>query len=217
MEELSEVFHDQEVIINNTLSNYDSCDCLFKKFQQLYIDSRNRFICGSSHNIENNNLRIPMLFSKYALKAKWLYFNKFTNNEVPDEKVSLDLIAAINPLLAVLPFAQNNDNVIPKADNLLNPTNVRILPDNSYMKAPITEKLPNLYKEKVIEYIDNLDIALQMLLHIYDYSKEYYPVCLALYKVIMLLKEQPSEIKTSHARETIRKIYDIYYEIRIIE
>ena len=76
-----DIFHDQEIIINKMLSNYSGCDCLFKKFQQLYIDSRNRFICGSSHNIEHDNLRIPMLFSKYALKAKWMYFNRFNNNE----------------------------------------------------------------------------------------------------------------------------------------
>lgn len=44
-----------------------------------------------------------MLFSKYALKAKWLYFSKFTDNQVPDEKISIDLLSAINPLLAVLP------------------------------------------------------------------------------------------------------------------
>ena len=103
VDELKGVFKDQEDIINQTLSRYRSCDCLFKKFQQLYIDSRNRFICNSSRNIENNNLRIPMLFSKYALKAKWLYFSKFTDNQVPDEKISIDLLSAINPLLAVLP------------------------------------------------------------------------------------------------------------------
>lgn len=217
VKELEEVFQDQEFIINDTLSNYNECDCLFKKFQRLYIDSRNRFICGSSHNIENNNMRIPMLFSKYALKAKWLYFNKFKNNEVPDEKVSLDLLTAINPLLATLPFTKNNDNVIPRPENLLNPSKAKIEPDYTYKPGPKVERVPNLYKDKVIEYMDNLETAEQMILHIYDYSEEYYPVCLGLYKVLSLLKEYPSEIKTTHARETVRKIYDVFYQIKIVE
>lgn len=56
-----------------------------------------------------------------------------------------------------------------------------------------------------------------MLLHIWDYSKEYAPVCLGMYKVLTLLRAEPSEIKTGHARETIRKIYDIFYQIRLVE
>ena len=56
-----------------------------------------------------------------------------------------------------------------------------------------------------------------MLLHIWDYSKDYYPVCLGMHKVLTLLRADPSEIKTTHGRETIRKIYDIYYQIRLVE
>lgn len=217
--ELNEVFEDQAKIINDTLSNYKHCDCLFKKFQQLYIDSRNRFICGSAHNIENNNLRIPMLFSQYALRAKWLYFNKFSDNEVPDEKVSIDLLNKINPLLTALPFTKNNDNVMPKPENLLNPVKVTVNIDSNAKQLPKPEKSnsKNLYYNKLIEYIDNLEVAEQMLLQIYDYSEEYYPVCLGLYKVIRILKTQPDEIKTSHARETIRKIYDVYYQMHVIK
>lgn len=217
VDELKEVFQEQETIINNMLDNYCSCDCLFKKFQQLYIDSRNRFICGSSHNIENNNMRIPMLFSKYALQAKWLYFNKFNNNQVPDEKVSMDLLNLINPLLATLPFAKNNDNVLPKAENLLNPAEVKIEANSTYIPAPKVRSVSPLYKDRVLEYMDNLETAEQMLLHIFDYSEAYYPVCLGLYKVLTLFKADPAELKTSHGRETIRKIYDIYYQIRLVE
>lgn len=217
VDELQGVFKDQENIINQTLSRYSSCDCLFKKFQLLYVDSRNRFICNSSHNIENNNLRIPMLFSKYAMKAKWLYFNKFKNNQVPDEKVSIDLLNAINPLLAALPFAANNDDVLPKPENLLNPVESSIVPDNTLVPGPKVRNAENIYKDKVIEYIDNLDVVEKMLLHIWDYSKDYYPVCLGMHKVLTLLRAEPSEIKTTHGRETIRKIYDIYYQIRLVE
>lgn len=218
VEELQEVFSDQANIINESLNNYKYCDCLFKKFHLLYVDFRNRFNFGSAHNIENNNMRIPMLFSKYALKAKWMYFNKFTDNNVPDEKVSVDVLTAINPLMAILPFAKNNDNVLPKPENLLNPAKITIVPDHTIVSAPAAEPpVTNPYRKKVTAYIENLETAEQMLLHIYDYSDEYYSVCLGLYTVLQLLKSQPSEIKTGHARETIRKIYDIYYQIRIIE
>ena len=106
VEELQEVFRDRDRIIDGTLERYP-CDCLFKKFHMLYLDFRNRFICNSSHNVENNNMRIPMLFSKNALKAKWMYFDLFTGNAIPDEKISIDLLNAINPLLACLPFASD--------------------------------------------------------------------------------------------------------------
>ena len=216
VKELKQVFEDQESIINETLKNYE-CDCLFKKFQALYIDSRNRFICNSSHNVENNNMRIPMLFSKNALKAKWLYFSKFKNNSVPDEKVSVDLLNAINPLLSALPFAESNNDVIPKPENLLNPFTVEIHPDFTIKSGPEASAVKNLYKEKVIGYMDDLHIVEQMVLQIYDYSKDYYPVCLALYKMIEILKERPEEVKTLHSRETIRKVYDIFYQIRIVD
>lgn len=213
--ELKEVFVDQENIINDTLNNY-TVDCLFKKFQALYVDSRNRFICNSSHNVENNNMRIPMLFSKNALKAKWLYFGLFNNNEIPKEKVSIDLLNAINPILACLPFTANNDDVIPAAEQLLNPCIINIQPDIETRPGPTVKKLNNLYKDKVINYIDNLDVLEQMILQIYDYSAEYYSVCLALYKMLEILREQPEEIKSVHTRETIRKVYDVFYQIQII-
>ena len=69
--------------------------------------------------------------------------------------------------------------------------------------------------------MDNIEIAEKMLLHIYDYSPLYYPVCLGLYKVLSIFREDPSELKTVHGRETIRKIYDAYYQdeyfIRVLE
>lgn len=214
--DLKEVFVDQASIINDTLKNYSQCDCLFKKFQMLYVDSRNRFVCGSCHNIENDNLRIPMLNSKYALKAKWMYFNLFTDNEVPDERISIDLLSKINPLLAAYPFAKENDSVIPCAEHQLCPTNASVNPDETFRPGPDLQNAEDLYKDKVIKYIDNLETAEQMLLQIMDYSDEYYPSCLGLYKVISIMKKEPAELKTTHGRETIRKIYDTYFQIQAI-
>lgn len=216
VKDLQEVFEDQERIIMDTLANYSSCDCLFKKFQLLYLDGRNRFICGSSHNIENDNMRIPMLNSKYALKAKWMYFNRFTNNEVPDEKISVDLINKINPLLAAYPFAKENDNDIPQSSNLLVPIKAVVEPDQTFKPGPSLKDAENLYRDKVIDFIDNLDVAEQMLLHIFDYSSDYYPVCLGTHKVLTEMRKSPNPHRSSREREAIRKIYDIYFQIQAI-
>jgi len=213
VDELKEVFADQKEIINATLDQYP-CDCLFKKFHLLYGDSRNRYICGSARNIERNNLRIPVVFSKYALKAKWRYFQQFHDNAVPDEKISLDLTAAINPLLAILPYASNNDDVIPPREHLLNPVRVNIIPDNTYDKQLRRPDNSETYRLKVLDYMDDLEIAKQMLLHLYDYSKEYEPVCLGLHKVLREMEESPADAKTGHAREQLRKIYDAYYQMQ---
>ncbi len=215
VKELEEVFKDQEKIIEKTLSIYQH-DCLFKKFHQIYVDFRNRFICGSAHNIEHNNFRIPMLFSKNALKAKWMYFSNFSNNTIPDEKISIDLLSLINPMLALLPFASENDDVIPRKDNLLNPVTLKIEPDNTIHDSPKVKNESSSYISKVTRYMDNIEISEEMLLHILDYSESYYPVCLGLFCVLERFKNQPEDLKSSHGRETIRKIYDLYYEISTI-
>ena len=217
VDELQGIFKDQERIINQTLSRYTSCDCLFKKLHHLWTDFGNRVLCNSSHNIENNNFRIPVVISKYAMKAKWLYFNKFTNNAVPNDKISVDLLSAINPVLAAFPFAKENDVVMPKAEELLNPIKINVVPDQTIVSGPKVQNAPNEYRTKVIEYVDNLDVAEQMLLHILDHSKEYYPVCLGIYKVFTLFRTDPDEMRSRHGRETIRKVYDIYYQIRLVE
>lgn len=212
VEQLKEVFKDQEEFIFEMLKQYEDCDCLFKKNHLLYIDSRNRFICNSSHNIENNNLRIPMLFSKYALKAKWMYFNQFPNNEIPPEKVSMDLIDSINPIIGALPFAESNNDVIAPNEILLNHSSIKIVPNAEYNGPPATNS-PNLYKDQVISYMDNLDNVEQMILHIYDYSPDFKDVCLGLYTVVRKFSENLEDLKTTHGRETIRKIYDIYFQM----
>ncbi len=86
-----------------------------------------------------------MVPSKDALKAKWMYFSRFSDNKIPDEKISLDLIEAINPLIASLPFASNNDNVISEPENLLNPVKVKIEPDNTFKPGPKPINNPDSY------------------------------------------------------------------------
>ena len=216
VKQFSPIFKNQAEIINNTINGYNSND-LFKKFHVLYINFRNRFNFGNAHNIEYNNFRATPLHSKAALKAKWMYFNRFNNNVIPDEKISIDLLTKINPLLACLPFADNNKDVLPNKNNLLLPQYIQIKLDKEEV---ITKSEANistsciLYKEKALQYMDNLNIAEQMILHIYDYSKKYHTICLGLYKLLQIFKNNENEFKTGHGREQIRKIYDVFYQIQ---
>ena len=217
--QLKKVFADQEEIILDSLSGYN-CNDLFKKFHVLYINYRNRMNFGNAHNIEYDNLRVSPLHSKYALKAKWMYFRRFDNNRIPDEKISVDLLTMINPLLAAVPFAANNDDVIPPKENLLWQVNANIKPDfSSKPSEPLAEGVPpeKLYRNKVVEYMSDLSKAEQMLLQIYDYSHEYEPVCLGLYRVLREFHEKPEDLKSGHGMEQIRKIYDVYYQMKMCE
>ena len=186
VEQLQKVYEDQKNIMNDSLDGYN-CNDLFKKFHVLYTNYRNRFICNSVRNIEYDNLRVSPLHSKYALKAKWMYFRRFDNNRIPDEKISIDLLTMINPLLATVPFADNNDDVMPAKENLLWQINANVKPDfESRPSEPLAKKIEpeKLYRTKVVEYMSDLSVAEQMLLQIYDYSHEYEPVCLGLYRVL---------------------------------
>lgn len=217
VEQLKGVFSDQEDIILESLDGYN-CSDLFQKFHVLYVNYRNRLNFGNAHNIEYDNLRVSPLHSKYALKAKWMYFRRFDNNRIPDEKISVDLLTMINPLLATIPFADNNDDVLPSKENLLWQINAEVKPDfESKSSELLAEKIApeKLYRTKVVEYMSDLSVAEQMLLQIYDYSHEYEPVCLGLYRVLREFREKPDDLRSGHGMEQIRKIYDVYYQMKM--
>lgn len=215
--QLKDVFSDQEDIILASLDGYN-CNDLFKKFHVLYVNYRNRMNFGNAHNVEYDNLRASPLHSKYALRAKWMYFRRFDNNKIPDEKISVDLLTMINPLLATVPFAANNDDVIPPKENLLWQINADIKPDfGSRPSERLGENIApeKLYKRKVAEYMSDLSVAEQMLLQIYDYSHEYAPVCLGLHRVLREFRDKPEDLRSGHGVEQIRKIYDVYYQMKM--
>lgn len=217
VEQLKGVFADQEKIIFESLDGYN-CNDLFKKFHVLYVNYRNRMNFGNAHNVEYDNLRVSPLHSKYALKAKWMYFRRFANNEVPDEKISMDILTMINPLLAAIPFADNNDDVMPRPEKLLCHMKADIRPDYDVKPSrPLADNIDEdkLYRTKVVKYMSDLSVAEQMLLHIYDYSHEYEPVCLGLYRVLREFKEKPEDLRSGHGMEQIRKIYDVYYQMKM--
>ena len=217
VQQLKDVFADQENIILASIDGYN-CNDLFKKFHVLYVNYRNRLNFGNAHNIEYDNFRASPLHSKYALKAKWMYFRRFDNNKIPDEKISVDLLTMINPLMASVPFAANNDDVIPPKKNLLWKINAAVKPDFDNKPSELLgEKVApeKLYKNKVAEYMSDLSTAEQMLLQIYDYSHDYEPVCLGLHRVLREFKEKPEDLRSGHGMEQIRKIYDVYYQMKM--
>lgn len=145
-----------------------------------------------------------------------MYFRRFDNNKIPDEKISIDLLTMINPLMATVPFAANNDDVIPPKENLLWRINADIKPNFEAKPGKfLDEKVEpeKLYKNKVVKYMSDLSMAEQMLLQIYDYSAEYEPVCLGLYRVLREFSESPEDLRSGHGIEQIRKIYDVYYQM----
>lgn len=217
VKQLKEVFSNQEEIILASLDGYN-CNDLFQKFHVLYVNYRNRTNFGNAHNVEYDNFRASPLHSKYALRAKWMYFRRFDNNKIPDEKISVDLLTMINPLLATVPFADNNDDVIPPKENLLWQINANIEPDfDSKPSERLGTKIApeKLYKNKVKEYMSDLSVAEQMLLQIYDYSHEYKPVCLGLHRVLREFRDKPEDLRSGHGMEQIRKIYDVYYQMKM--
>jgi len=185
VKQLENVYNDKLEDILTTLNEFENFD-LFKKLHILYILSRNRFHFASSRNIINNNQYILPLQSKDILKAKWMYFNTFKNNNIPDEKVAIDLINKLNPILSMISFAKENDNVIPPLEKLLQPIYldkidkyIRTTHDNIF-----TDNINqgDSYVSKVKIFMQQINIVQEMLSYIYKYSNEYIYVCAALYK-----------------------------------
>ena len=214
VKQLEDVFEDQKKIINKSIEGYN-CNDLFKKMHILYLNYRNRFICNSSHNIEYNNFRATSLHSKYALKAKWLYFNTFDKNKIPTEKVSIDILTILNPLLAILPFSDENNDVVPPKNILLNP--VYFNTKNYKVNTINVKESPYVsYRESVIKILEDFNLVKQMLLSIYDYSAEYYNVCMGLYKVLEELILEKRSIKNTKCKDLVRKIFDLSFQIDIV-
>ena len=146
-----------------------------------------------------------------------MYFNKFTNNQIPDEKISFDLISQINPLLSVLPYAAENNDVIPSPNNLLSPI---------FLKIPYNEKVINkdtscvsdvpnddiLYTSLVIDFLQNVSISKYMLAKIFEHSNEYEHICVALYKLLERFKQENLN-KGFAYYNVVRKIYDLYFQL----
>ena len=217
--QMTDIFDAKRELLK-TLFNEFNADCIFKKLHILYIISRNRFHFGSSRNIFHNNTYALPLQSKYLLKAKWMYFNKFSNNQIPDEKVSFDVLHKLNPLLTILPFAAENDDVIPKPNNLLHPILVRIPYDNSTKnEEPIYSDLHitgDKYVDQVAIYMQNVERAKCMLAHISNKSGEFRDICTAFYKLLNRF-ENEGKNKGYMYYNVVRKIYDLYFQLKYVE
>ena len=218
--QLKSIFDGKLQILKSTFGDF-SCDCLFKKLHVLYAISRNRFHFGSSRNIFHNNPHVLPLQSKYLLKAKWMYFNKFHDNNIPDEKLSLDLIYKINPILSMVPFSRENDAGLSEKNNLLHPIFGR---NFEYIEELIDDTPPIISakddgKEKYIKHVQdwlsNIEIAKYMLDKICVFSKEYEHICTALYKLLLQFQSE-EKCNTGACHNVVRKINDLYFQILCI-
>ena len=214
--QLQSIFDKKLEIVKSTLNEYN-CSSLFQKLHTLYVISRNRFHFGSSRNIFHDNPYANPIQSKNILRAKWLYLSKFSNNEKPHEKIAMDLLFKINPLLTLLPFASENNNVLPTNDEVLHPLFVEKL---SLCKENISNTPPIVssgvvgdkkYTTHVKEWLQNIEISEYMLKKINEYSKEYTDLCTALYKLLQQFKQHNNDTNTFY--NVVRKINDLYFQI----
>ena len=72
------------------------------------------------------------------------------------------------------------------------------------------------YRKDVSAFMTDISVIESMIAEINAYDKKYYPVCLGLYTVLQKMKGNADEITSRQSRETIRKIYDIYFQIKEI-
>ena len=220
--QLSEVYDKKVEFLKSTLNDFD-VDCTFKKMHILYTISRNRFHFGSSRHVFNNNPYALPLQSKFLLKAKWMYFNRFHNNEIPDEKVSIDTISEINPLLSIIPFAAENNSVIPKDINLLRPLHTKIIIDhnaidNNVMFDDVIKVDKPLYRQAYTDFFSNIDLVQQILTVIHDFSPAYRNICVAIFKWLESNRNEPiTGIFAYCYYELVCKVYFLYFELLILK
>lgn len=219
--QLDEIY-DKKIEFLKSMLNDFNVDCTFKKMHILYTISRNRFHFGSSRHVFNNNPFALPLQSKFLLKAKWMYFNRFHNNEIPDEKVSIDTISEINPLLSTIPFAAENNAVLPKDINLLRPlyTRISIDPsaiDNNVMMDDVSNEDKPLYRDAYKDFFSNIDMVQQILTIIHDFSPAYRNICVAIFKWLELNRNEPiTGIFAYYYHDLVCKVYFLYFELLII-
>ena len=225
IEGLEEVFTLQDELLRETLDAFSWCDDLVKKVNNYYLCFRNR--SHFKNNMPRRGLiRTNVLFSKYALKAKWMYFNRFQNNTVPSEKLSIDLLTMIDPLFSAIPFCRENDNDLPRSEDLLNTCNIKLELDKQIKNVKPLENYGSKSSEKTyiakcISYYMDLDLVREMLCHLVDYSVEYRNVAIAYFRLLSEIDKNPlekhSKLIQQRVKSFIINVYNAYYQIAICE
>lgn len=187
---------------------------LYQKLHYFYILFRNN-THFSAFKYQSSLLTLNVLHSKNALIAKWMYWSKFNRNEIPPEKVSIDMINAINPLLAQLPFASENDSVLPVSSDLLQPTTLKVDPDFTISPYKYISERPFIetYSAKARKYTRSLKNARSMLDYIEKHQSAYS-------EVVGLLRNLLDKIEREQTRpfpfRIINKILHVGYEVAIV-
>ena len=187
---------------------------LYQKLHLHYLLFRNN-THFAAFRYRNNLLTLNVLHSKHALRAKWMYWSRFRRDEIPPEKVSIDMLNALNPLLAQLPFSAENDPYLPDPQELLQPTTIRLEPDTTprpYSYAS-TKPMGVTYSAKAREWMRDLSHAYEQLDLIERHHPAYAEVATMLRSV---LREYEADPTKAFPHKIVNKIHQVGHEISII-
>jgi hypothetical protein len=141
-----------------------------------------------------------------------MYWSRFGRTEIPPEKVSIDFLNALNPLLAQLPLAAENDPYLPAREDLLQPTAIEVTPDPTIRPYTYVSRAPRekIYSVKAREWMRNLDHARELLDRIEQHHPDYAEVASMLRG---LLTEHESEPAKPFPFKVVNKIHQVGHEI----
>lgn len=206
---------DAKKILTEVLSEFPDNIPIFQKLHLLYLLFRNNNHF-SAFKYQNNLLTLNVLHSKWALKAKWLYWSRFGRNDIPPEKVSVDMLNLMNPLIAQIPFAKENDAFLPEISELQQPVKISIEADFEQKPYRYLNKKASTqtYSLKARDYIWNIDNALDILKLIEEYDCNYSDLVSELKIYLNKEKIEPSK---NFPFKLINKIFHVGYEIKIVQ
>jgi hypothetical protein len=201
-------------LVQEVLSEFPDELHLYRKLHLLYLLFRNN-VHFTSFRYRNNLLTLNVLHSKQALRAKWMYWSRFERNDIPPEKVSIDMLNALNPLVAQVPFASENDPYLPLPEDLLQPTNVELELDTAVKPYTYRSTKPTevTYSAKAREWMRDLDHAYELLDRIEQYHSDYAEIVSMLRN---LLVEHESDPAKAFPFKVVNKIHHLGHEISIV-
>lgn len=201
-------------LLQDALDEFPDDLHLYRRLQLHYLLFRNN-VHFTSFRYRSNALTLNVLHSAHALRAKWMYWSRFGRTEIPPEKVSIDFLNALNPLLAQLPLAAENDPYLPAREDLLQPTAIEVTPDPTIRPYTYVSRAPRekIYSVKAREWMRNLDHARELLDRIEQHHPDYAEVASMLRG---LLTEHESEPAKPFPFKVVNKIHQVGHEISIV-
>lgn len=209
------VVADAENILAGMLSEFPDSLHLYQRLHVMYLLFRNNNHF-TAYRYQNNFLTLNVLQSKWALKAKWMFWGRYGRNQIPPEKISIDMLNLMNPLLAKIPFARENDSFLPNNEELAQPTRVTIEVENAIQPYKfINQKSSSkTYSQKAKEFIQDLENSRSLLDTIESYHPAYAEV---VSKLRALLEKEGLEPAKSFPYRLVNNIFNVGYEIKIVQ